>query len=106
MSETTARKLVRERAKGRCEVCGGPGYEYSHRRRRNIRGHAWCPCNGVLSCRTCHAKMHAHPERARELGLHVSAFEESPSEVPVTLLVGEVRLFCDGTFEFLQGART
>lgn len=103
MSQTTARKLVRERARGRCEVCGaGRGYQFSHRRTRSVRdAHTWCPCNGVLACATCHAKMHANPEWARSVGLHVSSFVAEPGDVPVSLVVGTVRLDCIGGVTFL-----
>jgi hypothetical protein len=99
MRETQARKLVRERARGRCEVCGGNGYQWSHRRTRSIRDeHTWCPCNGLLACSTCHMKMHMNPEWARERGLHVSSFVDEPGTVPVMLRSFQWRLHCDGSF--------
>lgn len=96
MKETRARELVRKRANGRCEVCGGRGYEYSHRRRRSIREHSWCPCNGLLACRTCHARMHEGPVEAQVVGWHVSIYEE-PATVPVLLAGGRYWLLdCEG----------
>jgi hypothetical protein len=106
MKFEVARTIVIGRANGRCEVCGGPGYEYSHRRTRSVGGlHQHCPCNGVWSCRTCHTKMHAGPEAAREKGLHVSRYVEVPAFVPVRFITGWWMLRCDGTGEFLPDSR-
>lgn len=96
MRETKARELVRKRANGRCEVCGGNGYQYSHRRRRSVPDHRWCPCNGLLACATCHVRMHQGPKTARTVGWHVSIFDE-PAQVPVLLFGGRYWLLdCTG----------
>lgn len=91
------RDIVIRRARGRCEVCGGPGQEFSHRRTKSVHGeHRHHACNGIWSCRRCHADMHDHPERARRLGHHVSRYKEPWSE-PVFLKGGWWLLHCDGT---------
>lgn len=96
MKETRARELVRKRANGRCEVCGGPGMEFSHRRRRSVREHRFCPCNALLACQSDHRRMHASPEEARSYGWHVSIYEE-PATVPVLLAGGRYWLLdCEG----------
>jgi hypothetical protein len=53
-SESRAKRIVRERAEGRCEMgCGMPGHDWSHRRSR-AQGGPWHPANGALACRRCH----------------------------------------------------
>lgn len=95
--EKWAREAVTLRAHRRCEVCGGGGQEFSHRRTRAVRDdHKWCPCNGIFSCRTCHSQMHAGPLTARYDGLHVSRFEALPGIIPVRLSVGWAILDCEG----------
>ena len=87
MTEAEAREIVRKRANGRCEVCGGRGSEYSHRQRRSIQANRWDPANALLACRSCHARMHNSPQEARTVGWHVSIYEE-PAQVPVLLSDG------------------
>jgi hypothetical protein len=102
-TEVEARRLVGIRSNRGCETCGSAGYEFSHRRTRAIQDdHVWCPCNGVNSCHTCHAWLHAHPADAKVLGLMVSRFEPNPAGVPVRLKMGWVLLHCDGTVSHLR----
>lgn len=100
-----ARMLVTMRAHHLCEVCGGRGYEYSHRQTRGVQAHRWCPCNAVWSCRTCHAGMHDSPVTARSQGLHVSQFAPEPSAIPVHLSVGWCLLYCDGGGDVLEDSQ-
>jgi hypothetical protein len=102
--EQWAREAVRLRSHGLCEVCGGRGYEYSHRQTRAVGDHKWCPCNGVNACRSCHAAMHSSPGTARSEGLHVSRFANDPSRIPVHLSVGWCLLACDGGGKVLKDA--
>lgn len=81
-----AREVVFARARYRCECCGGPAKEFSHRRTRAIRGEQQHDArNALAACSRCHAWMHAHPEQARERGWHVSRHEPDPGSVPVWL---------------------
>lgn len=83
---TAAREVVYRRSRGRCEVCGGVGSEFSHRRTRAVRGeHAHAAENALWACRTCHDRMHRNPEVARANGWHVSRYVEDPGTVPVWL---------------------
>lgn len=96
--EVDARRLVGQRSNRGCETCGGNGYEFSHRRTRAIRDdHLWCPCNGTLSCHTCHEWLHRHPDDAKVLGLMVSRYVDEPGTVPARLKTGWVLLHCDGS---------
>jgi ribosomal protein L37AE/L43A len=102
-TEKWAREVVVTRAHHLCEVCGGMGYEYSHRQTKAVHaGHQWCPCNGLWSCRSCHGRMHAGPAKAREDGHHVSRFEKVPAVIPVLLSVGWAILDCDGGGKLLK----
>ena len=89
------REAVFARAKNRCEICGGPATDFSHRRTRSVVDQ-WThsPVNALAACRTCHKKMHDNPERARELGHHVSRYTKFPGGVPV-YLKGAWWLLCD-----------
>lgn len=95
-----AREVVYRRSRGRCEVCGGVGSEFSHRRTRAVRGkHQNSPENALWACRTCHARMHRNPEVARANGWHVSRYVDEPGTVPVWLPPrrGWFLLGCDGS---------
>lgn len=96
-AEVWAREAVAIRSHRRCEVCGGGGQDYSHRRTSAVHdSHQWCPCNALMACRPCHAKMHASPAVARRDGLHVSRYVKEPGTVPALLSVGWAILDCDG----------
>jgi hypothetical protein len=82
VNEASARKIVRERADGRCEACcSSRDLEWSHRIARG-RGGLWAPTNGLLLCRRDHAWAHAHPNHARALGWHVLTGDD-PAAIPV-----------------------
>lgn len=79
-----ARLLVTERARQRCERCGGRGGHWHHRRGRAVVDeHTHCPCNGVLLCKTCHDWAHAEPLGAMETGFVVSRYQSQPGLVQV-----------------------
>lgn len=97
---TAKRQQVRERAKGMCERCSGPGYHWHHRRRRAIKDdHTHCSCNGVLLCGTCHEWAHAHPQIARQQGWIVIASALQPGAAAVETIWGRRVLTCDGRYE-------
>jgi hypothetical protein len=96
----TFRALVRDRSRGRCFRCNGPGVDWHHRRsRRVVLPHRHCPCNGLWLCRTCHDEAHAEPERARVNGVIVSQWMDEPSMVPVMDAHGWWQLLCNGKYE-------
>jgi 5-methylcytosine-specific restriction endonuclease McrA len=61
------RAKVIQRAKGRCEACGiGIATDIHHRQRRREGGHE--VTNLIWVDRTCHDRIHAHPEWAQQHG--------------------------------------
>lgn len=96
-AEKWAREAVALRAHRLCEVCGGRGQDFSHRRTKSVHDeHTWCPCNALFACRSCHSTMHDGPVAARREGLHVSRFIDLPGTVPALLSVGWAILDCEG----------
>lgn len=96
----SSRGYVYGRSGYRCEVCGGVGREYSHRRTRAVGGeHQHCPCNALLACSADHRRMHSSPVAARANGWHVSRYVDEPGSVPVWLPPrgGWFLLGCDGS---------
>lgn len=83
VSEDAARQLTYQRAGGRCELCGGPPTDYSHRKPRS-QGGTWSPVNALHLCHVCHAYCHAHPEEARDQGWFVAS-HQNPADVPAHL---------------------
>jgi hypothetical protein len=97
-----SRRLVHEREKERCLRCGGRGYEWHHRRKRNVKDeHTHCPCNGVLLCRTCHEWAHKGEWQTRD-GFRLSQFDTTPSITPVLTWHGKVTLWCNGTYQSIE----
>lgn len=95
----SSRVAVRERARGRCERCGGPGSQWHHRRRRAVVDeHRHAPCNGVWLCQSCHAYIHSHPIDGRMDGFIVPSVTDHPANVPVQTLWGLRWLTCDGKY--------
>jgi hypothetical protein len=80
-----ARKLVAERARGKCEgrvagVCTGALEHVHHRQLRsaggdNSVGVTWQQGNLVAVCGACHTWAHGNPEKAYELDLLKHAWE-------------------------------
>lgn len=91
MTEAEGRERTRNRAGGRCEICGRPGaLEHAHRKSR-AQGGGWEPSNALRLCRTCHAHSHHRPEWSMEHGIMVPR-EADPVDVPVHVLVwGQMR---------------
>ncbi|HEX7022621.1 MAG TPA: HNH endonuclease signature motif containing protein [Trueperaceae bacterium] len=63
------------RASGRCEICGRPGLEMHHRRRR-AQGGKDSPENLLLLCRECHDFIHHNPAWAYERGYLLRGYGE------------------------------
>jgi hypothetical protein len=82
---TAARRAVRERSGGRCEIrsheCTDLATAQHHRKRRRDGGHGLG--NLLDTCAPCHGLAHDQPAYARRRGWIVSAFEVNPSSVPV-----------------------
>jgi hypothetical protein len=91
-AEKAARKAVKDRSNGRCEVrypdvCTGDATDWQHRQNRSQSG-KWLASNGLHACRPCHAHIHANPAEAYEYGWSVPAWKD-PAATPV---------FVDGEF--------
>lgn len=106
MSESRGRELTRNRAGGRCEVCGHAGaLEHAHRKSR-AQGGGWEPSNTLRLCRVCHAHSHHRPDWSMEHGLMVPRGGD-PATVPVHVLVwgqmpSRVLLDDEGQYEILD----
>jgi hypothetical protein len=85
--QTRARRIVGERAHGRCELCGQTGTDWAHRRSR-AQGGPWRASNGLLQCRTCHAWCESHGGLADAGGWRLVHRDDDPAAVPVWLLGG------------------
>lgn len=88
MSEQAARKIVAERAAGRCEICRAAGaLTFSHRTPKSLGG-KWAASNGVRACGSgttgCHGFIEAHPEHAAAGGWRVTGGQD-PAAAPVWL---------------------
>lgn len=93
-----ARDQVISRSRGRCEVCGDIGSEFSHRQARGMGGAApssHVASNGIWACRRCHARIEAEPAWAYSLGLKVRRGYK-PIDVPVQLALAWWQLDDDG----------
>lgn len=86
-AEESARRVVSERAHGRCEVCGQQGSDWAHRRAKG-QGGAWRAANGLLQCRPCHAWCEAQPALADAGGWRLVHRDDDPAAVPVWLFGG------------------
>lgn len=108
LGESESRRIVQERANGRCESCGQAGpLEWSHRKGRGQQG-KWHPANGIGACRVCHDYFHAHPEEAYENGWFVSGSVPDADvwKVPIRLRtwlgVGWYRLLPWGGYDVIM----
>lgn len=94
---TWVKDLVRTRAGGFCECCGGPcfvgAHAFHHRRGRGMGGSRDAstntPCNVVLICGRdnrsgCHGDVHQNPDQSREAGWLVRQGAD-PARVPILL---------------------
>ncbi len=87
--ERRARKLVKKRSEGRCEVCGrAPATNFQHRLSRAHLG-PWTAENGLAVCghgnlTGCHSLIHLNPRVAYERGWSVRSGHD-PARIPVWL---------------------
>lgn len=90
--EATARRLVRARSGGVCEVCARqPATDWHHRLNRS-QGGTWSASNGLDLDRQCHRFVTEHPAAARDRGWALRAGQD-PATEPVHLAwTGLVRL--------------
>lgn len=90
--ERQARKLVRGRSEGTCEVCGrAPATNFQHRQGKAHQG-AWSAENGLDVCGMgnvsgCHGAIHQNPAIAYERGWSVRSTSD-PATTPVWLASG------------------
>ncbi|PRY35283.1 HNH endonuclease [Umezawaea tangerina] len=117
MNVTLARKLVRERSAGLCEVkspwCEGRATNWSHRLAQG-QGGLWAPSNGLDVCGMgnatgCHGYLHQHPTRAEAEGWLVPPGQTDPIDVPTrihTITLGHALVFLDddGCLSTVRGA--
>lgn len=103
-AEKLARKLVRARSGGICEVCGRqPSREFQHRKAQ-VHGGEYSAVNGLDVCGHgnydgCHGHIHQHPAIAYEQGWSVRS-GHNPAVQPVWLAGrGRVLLRADGSTE-------
>lgn len=82
MNERAARKIVRERADGRCEVCSSARGTDMHHRRNRSQGGRWTPENLMLLCHSHHMWITVNPKQSREQGWSVPSWAD-----PATTLV-------------------
>jgi len=88
--EALARRLVADRAGGRCELCGKAGHlDWSHRRARK-HGGPWAPSNGMHLCRRCHSWAEHEPVLADAGGWRIVHRDPVPGEIPVWLGAGVI----------------
>lgn len=71
-SEAKARRIVTERAGGRCEQCASAGLtlEWAHRQNRS-HGGPWCAANGLHLCSPCHRRSELNPDEAYRTGIRL-----------------------------------
>lgn len=96
------RRLVRERARDMCELCGAPGDDPHHRKLTGMGGggdHG--AANLLFLCRPCHDSVHlGDAQWAREQGWMVSRWAD-PRQVPVAL-GGRLVVFLDDAGNYLR----
>lgn len=105
--EVEARRVVRQRSGGTCEVCGhARATNFQHRQGKAQMG-AWTAQNGLDVCGMgnvsgCHGHIHQFPGEAYELGWSVRSGHD-PAATPV-LIHGRrlVLLAADGTYQPIE----
>lgn len=84
MNESSARRIVRARSAGLCEVCGLRWAESMHHRRKT--GRVWASSNLLHVCGDgtvgCHGWIEAHPNEAEQAGWWVRSYDV-PADAPV-----------------------
>jgi hypothetical protein len=103
MSEAKARKVVKARSEGRCEVClTAPATDMHHRRNRS-QGGRWTPENLMHLCHSHHMHITVNPKRAREQGWTVPSWAD-PATTAVWVAGREfVFLTSTGNYETKDG---
>ena len=103
------KEKVRDRADGKCEVCGkyDPGCNFHHRRAKGMGGtrnpRIHDAQNLIFACGLgntsgCHGDIHGNPAYSKAMGWIVSRFSPyEPEQVPVRLWDGMFWLNPDGT---------
>lgn len=100
--EKEARRLVRERSGGVCEICGEQkATNFQHRKPKAHAG-AWSASNGLDVCGMgnafgCHGYLHQNPDMACENGWSVKSWDDE-SQVPVLTVQGWVFLGDEGQY--------
>lgn len=89
MDETQARRIVRARSNGRCELCATTrATNWSHRRARG-QGGLWTPSNGLDLCGSgntgCHGWLEANSKLADAGGWRIVHRNPPPAIVPCWL---------------------
>lgn len=104
MNEQKARRIVRDRSGGLCEVCASAtAWEWHHRKNRS-QGGLWSPENGLHLCSRDHRWITEHPASSWVKGWSVRGSGD-PSITPVFMARwGYVLLTEDGSY--IQTART
>lgn len=85
--EEYARRIVKLRAFGRCEMCGVAATDWSHRRAAG-QGGGWRAANGLYLCRECHSWLEGNPLLADAGGWRLVHRDTDPALVPVWLFGG------------------
>lgn len=102
MNERECRRIVTERAQGRCERCGFYRPLTMHHRRKRSQGGPWSPANIVAVCGHgtlgCHGRVEAQPAEANAEGFWLMAGE--PPHTPLRYRGHWAVLTDDGRVEF------
>jgi hypothetical protein len=94
--EKEARRLVRERSGGVCEICSAARATDWHHRRNRSQGGKWTAANGMDLCRSCHRGITDTREEFYTVGWLVRSWEDEQAK-PVSLAAfGLVLLGNDG----------
>lgn len=82
--ERKARKLLRARSGGECELHGGHSATEAHHRQNRSQGGQWDVANLMHLCHDAHVFVTVNPQAAREQGWAVPSHRD-PAQVPVWL---------------------
>jgi hypothetical protein len=82
--ERSARKVVKARSAGRCEMCGRAEATDMHHRKNRSQGGQWSPDNLLHLCHADHMSVTVSPALARSRGWSVRSTDD-PASVPVWL---------------------
>jgi hypothetical protein len=82
VGERIARRIVRRRSGGWCEVCDRRRATEWHHRINRSQGGEWRASNGLDTCSACHLHITTNPHAARQQGWHLY-----PGEHPAAMRV-------------------